>query len=115
MDAFRGVLTYERVCLRLQKQEIAWLTLAAELVKRGVVAEVGRVVPTGLSFQRAGQARLCPVFRQPAVQENTPSDIRSTRVNSHQSVVTVGQSHLPVDIPSSWQLVHFIARKVSVE
>lgn len=69
-EAFRGVLTYERACLRLQKQEVARLTSAAELVKGGVVAEGGRVVPTGLSSQRAGQARLCPVFRQPAAQEH---------------------------------------------
>lgn len=109
MNAFEGVLTCELCALCLRKQEIALLTSAAHLVKGGFVAEVGGVVLTGLSFERAGQARLCPIFCQPAVQENTPSEHLSVRVDFHQSVVSVGQNHLPVDVPSSWLVVHFVA------
>lgn len=70
------------VCLCLRKQDMAQLTSAAHLVKGGIVAEVGRVVQTGFSFQRAGQARLFPVFCQPAAHEkNTPSEHLSIRVN----------------------------------
>lgn len=45
---------------------IAHRTSAAHLVKGAAVAEVRRVVLTGLSFQCTGQTRFEPVFCQPA-------------------------------------------------